>query len=471
MKKVFFLAALLSANVMVFAAPTSSAPVPSVPANQVMSIFSDTYTPKAAWGFCESWGQTTQLETIKIEEDNILSYTNFNYVGWAAATPYNCLSMEKFHIDIWADEAGKIGVVPIYGGSGLPTDDNQRQIVDLVAGWNSFDFDLATDYAALNLASIFQFKFDQGTISSFAIDNAYFYTTQAPAEDNEAPKDFTAELVSASFFSVKIKASATDNSGSVNYKVISGELVLAGASNKSGEEVIITVASLDPGVEYNFSVVAQDDSGNAAEPIAVVANTVAVPDAAPAPELAAENVVSLYSDAYQTAAPYETLNQSWWQGPVLTEGYLGAEDNVLFYSDFAEGSAFGWAFIENVDASGFPKLHLDIYPSEAVSFTLWPVIDPEADYKLNTAELEANKWNAVELDYTGKTLSPFKQFGWVINKTIDGFFVDNVYFYKETGEGIEDVNATVKAVKTVEDGKLIIIKNGVHFTVTGQIIR
>lgn len=471
MKKIFLSLALLSASVMSYAAPTAAAPTPTVPAGQVMAVYSDAYTPKSTWGYCEGWGQTTTLEQIKIGEDNVLSYSNFNYLGWAAGTPYNCLTMEKLHLDIWADAAGKIGIVPIYGGAGLTTDDTHRKIVDLEAGkWNSFDLDLATDFAGLNLSSIFQFKYDEGTVSTFAIDNVYFYRTQA-MEDDEKPTEFAAAKVSEAFFSVTIAVSAKDNSGSVEYAIMNGESKVGVGAGASGDTVTITVVDLEPNKEYSFSAIAKDGNGNAAEPIAVAAKTLALPAAAVAPTLAAENVVSLFSDVYEKAATYETLNQSWWAGPSMATVEIATGDTALYYFGFSGGSAFGWAFNDSVDATGFQKLHMDIYPTATLTLEIWPVIQPEADYHKTIADLEANKWNEVELDFTDKNFAGFKQFGWITKNEVDGFFVDNVYFYKDAEEGIEDVEAGVKAVKVVENGQLFIIKNGVKYNALGAEVK
>ena len=217
MKKLFFLGALLSASVASFALPNAAAPVPGWPAAQVMAVYSDSYDVSPNWGYLEGWGQTTTLTPSEIDGNHYLAYSNFNYLGWGCAASLNVMTMEKLHLDIWADEDGKIGIVPIYGGAGLTTDDNQRVIVDLVGGkWNSFDLDLAVDFPKLNLSSIFQFKFDNGTIAAFALDNVFFFRTTA-LSDTEAPTDFMAEIQSADFFSIAIKAKAKDNEGIVNY--------------------------------------------------------------------------------------------------------------------------------------------------------------------------------------------------------------------------------------------------------------
>lgn len=470
MKKIFFLGALLSASVASFALPTSSAPEPSVLDQRVMSVYSDAYAPKADWSFCESWGQTTAFEEKELDGDHYLSYTNFNYLGWQVqgTAYYNCLSMEKLHIDVWADEAGQVNFYPILGPD--PKDDTKSSTLNLEAGkWNSFDLTLASDYDGMDFSSIFQFKFGEGTISSFAVDNVYFYRT-TDVDDNEAPKDFTAELNEVGYFNVVVAVSATDNSGSVSYVVMSGEEQVASAGGASGAEKFITVSGLEPGKDYAFAVIAKDDAGNATDAITVTATTSEAPAAAPIPELEEANVKALFSDAYLSVVTFTDLAQNWWQAPSLIRANLVEGDEVLFYSSFEDGAAFGWAFSE-VNVAGYQKLHLNVYPLEEGVLELYPVIDPEDQFHKTTATLAANQWNEVVLDYTANTFAPMTQLGWVIKSGLKAFFVDNVYFFNEGEQGLQSVEAAMPVRKVMENGQLIILKNGVRYNAVGAAVR
>lgn len=469
MKKIFFLGALLSAGVASFALPTAPAPEPTVAAEQVMSVYSDKYTPEAAWGFCEGWGQTTALENKTINEDNYLSYTNFNYLGWQVqGNPYNALLMEKLHIDVWADEAGKVNFYPIHGPN--DKDDAKFATLTLEAGkWNSFDLDLATDFAGLSFTSIFQFKFGEGTISAFAVDNVYFYRATA-MNDEEAPKDLTAEVVAADFLSISIKASATDNSGAVTYEVKAGDEVLASIGNTSGTESTILVEGLEPGTDYTFAVYAKDNAGNASAPVSLNASTMALPEAAPAPTLPATSVKALFSDAYEMITTFDTHCQNWWQAPAINIANFSDSDEAMYYYNFADGAAFGWVF-NQVDVAGYQKLHISVYPLEAGVLTIYPVIAPEDDFKKATATLVANKWNEVVLDYTDKTFAPFAQLGWVITSGLKAFLVDNVYFFNGADQALRTAETAMPVRKVMEDGQLIILKNGVRYNAVGAAVR
>ena len=157
-------------------APLVAAPVPMHKAENVIAVYSDAYLVAEVWDYHAPWGDATIVEPTTLEGDNMFKITNLNYLGWACSGALNVSQMEKLHIDIWADEDGQMGIVPIYGGAGLATDDSHRKIVALVGQtWNSFDLELATDFPGLNLTSIFQFKFDQSQGNIYFLDNVYFF--------------------------------------------------------------------------------------------------------------------------------------------------------------------------------------------------------------------------------------------------------------------------------------------------------
>lgn len=161
--------------------PTTAPAAPTADAATVLSVYSDTYTAAATFGFCEGWGQSTSLEELTLDGNHVLYYKKFNYLGWATSTPIDASTCTGLHMDIWAPKTADLRVVPIFGGEGLQTDDSKGKTVSLKEGWNSVDFTLATDFAGLDLTSIFQFKFDNGTAEQFAIDNVYFSGYTAPA--------------------------------------------------------------------------------------------------------------------------------------------------------------------------------------------------------------------------------------------------------------------------------------------------
>jgi len=80
------------------------APVPTRPASQVISIFSDAYTnvPVNYYnGYWQPW-QTTVSNDFAVQGDNVLKYEIFNFVGIEFSSPtVNATTMTHFHMNVF----------------------------------------------------------------------------------------------------------------------------------------------------------------------------------------------------------------------------------------------------------------------------------------------------------------------------------------------------------------------------------
>ena len=166
--------------------PHEAAPTPTRDAEDVVSFYSNAYTPAIdLWGK-NQWGGVNFLEN-NIAGDNYLHYAgNITNLGWeynvnAGYTDgehigVNCSEMEYMHIDIWGYAAGTIRVIPIYGGTGLTHNEGYYTDVEILAGqWNSVDIALADfEGNAHDFSSIYQFKYTNCN-NTIAIDNVYFW--------------------------------------------------------------------------------------------------------------------------------------------------------------------------------------------------------------------------------------------------------------------------------------------------------
>jgi hypothetical protein len=78
------------------------APVPTLAQNNVISIFSDKYTNVPVNYYNGYWApyQTTKGEQTTIDGQNVLNYTEFNFVGTQLTTPLDISEMTHFSIDI-----------------------------------------------------------------------------------------------------------------------------------------------------------------------------------------------------------------------------------------------------------------------------------------------------------------------------------------------------------------------------------
>ena len=459
MKKVFFLVALMCANVLVFADPTAAPTAPTWPANQVKAVYSATYGADCNFG---EWGSGTAYTQETYGKKFVT--TDLGYFGLEFASGMNCSSMQKLHLDVWIAAAASIRVVPIHGGPEVGVTKN------LTGGqWNSIEIALSEFEGVSNWANVIQIKIDNAKNLTFWLNNVYFYTTVAPAADTEAPTAFTATLESASYFSVNVKVKATDASGAVKYEVLNGTEVVADGAGASGAEAIVTVKGLTPNTNYNLSVVAKDESGNAASPIAVSAKTLAAPAPADAPTYAQKNVLSLFSNVYTDKA---FGLQDWWSMPSVTEGFLAASNKALCIESTSAtpaGACFGFAFAAT-DITAYDALEMDVYAvAEGAAIKIQVIGVGEAATVYN---LVAGQWNHIVLDIKGNTKNNCEQIGFYDCQLMAGsIFVQNVLFVDTDATAVDNVAASTKAVKVVEDGQLIIIKNGVRYNVAGQEIK
>ena len=277
-----------------------------------------------------------------------------------------------------------------------------------------------------NWTDVSQIKIDNAANLTFWLNNVYFYTTQAPAADTEAPTDVTASLVSASYFSAKLTATATDNSDAVIFAVMDGEKELATAPAVSGVAKEIVVNGLLPNTAYNFSVVAKDEAGNAAAPVAVAAKTLEAPAPAPAPTYAADKVLGIQTDAY-TDTIYKI--QDWWAMPAVTLGSLTATSKALCLEPNTTGSScFGLAFGKQ-DITGYDALEMDVYAT--VAGVLTPSVVGVTPDPVPTYNLVAGQWNHIVLNIKGNTKTDCEQIGFYdCDKLAGTCFIQNVLFVK-----------------------------------------
>jgi len=165
------------------------APTPTRDPNTVISIFSDHYTnvPVDFYnGFWEPFQTTTSADFIA-SGDNILGYSNFNFVGTQFANPtIDATNMNFLHVDIYIPDGLPslfdflISVVD-FGPDGVDggTDDTRQQIFisasDVQADtWVSLDLPITLANRD-HLGLIIYENINSATLTDFYLDNVYFY--------------------------------------------------------------------------------------------------------------------------------------------------------------------------------------------------------------------------------------------------------------------------------------------------------
>ena len=451
--------------------PATAAPVPAWPAAQVKSLYSDTYefAPASLNSYNEGWWDNPTLTEETVGEDHFLHYNLYrNGMIGVQFAETSVATMEKIHIDVYASAAGSITFRPITGGAEV------KKTLNLEAEkWNSFDIDMA-DFGAQNWTNLFQYAIEGyqagGLVGEhICVDNVYFYRTTALVDD-EKPTDVTAAKVSEDIFSVVLAVSAKDNSGAYMVEVVANDHVYATAGGASGATVNVTVPGLLPNTEYNFSVIAKDDAGNAADPVAVSAKTLAAPAPAPTPDFTGKQAVPVFCDALD-GGPGINIG-GWGQSTQVTAGELAEGDHVFYFTNF---NYLGWELTPAVNATNMEYLHVDVYAQEMTSVSVTP-ISPGKE-KVIAKALTPGQWNALDIalsEYESAGIDWSNIFQFKFDKPVGGnsLFVDNVYFYKvDSGTAVDAINAAAPATKFIENGSLFILRDGVVYTIQGAVVR
>jgi hypothetical protein len=169
------------------AGPFNAAPTPPArnPSN-VVSIFSDAYQNVQVDNFNGFFQfQTTQGGAINIGGENILSYTQLNFVSinMFESPDVNASAMTHLHLDVNVREALRPGAflrVVMINNNGPNETSGSVNLVNykpLVRdNWVSYDIPIS-DFAGLGVPNDVDLIFfvSDGTISNIYVDNVYFY--------------------------------------------------------------------------------------------------------------------------------------------------------------------------------------------------------------------------------------------------------------------------------------------------------
>ncbi|MFM8281175.1 MAG: glycosyl hydrolase family 16 [Bacteroidota bacterium] len=168
--------------------PSSPAPTPIVPKEDVISLYSNAYTnvPIDTWNTYWQYS-TTQSSFIKINNDDVIRYFNLNFVGVEFSTnQINASSMTHFHVDIWTPDETALpnnvkvklidfGANAVYGGG----DDVAHEIsitspTLLSKQWVSLDIPLSAFTGLTTTSHLAQLVFS-GSVTNLFVDNVYLY--------------------------------------------------------------------------------------------------------------------------------------------------------------------------------------------------------------------------------------------------------------------------------------------------------
>jgi hypothetical protein len=166
------------------------APRPTLNPANVISIFSDAYSnvPVNYYnGYWQPW-QTTQSNDFTVLGDNILSYTNFNFVGIEFSNPtVNATSMTHIHLDVFFPGPIAPGrqlrvLVVDFGANGtFGGGDDTRHSTTFTAptlvsqNWVSIEIPFSAMPGLASRSNLAQIILEGGDNSILYVDNIYFH--------------------------------------------------------------------------------------------------------------------------------------------------------------------------------------------------------------------------------------------------------------------------------------------------------
>ncbi|MCL8007550.1 PKD domain-containing protein [Gelidibacter japonicus] len=185
--------------------PESAAPTPTLPADDVISVYSDDYTSVGISELNPNWSQTTVLTEVVIDGNNTWKYELLNYTGIVTSydNPTDVSAMTHVHFDYWTPDATSLGLKLVNTGSGYgdgdPLKEDIKYVPTVVTGsWVSVALPLSeftTDRSAIT-----QLLFESSGATVY-IDNLYFYIDSSASSEPEAAAP-TPTLAAANVISI-----------------------------------------------------------------------------------------------------------------------------------------------------------------------------------------------------------------------------------------------------------------------------
>lgn len=171
----------------------SSAPLPTVPPENVISLFSNAYTNVPVDTWATGWLYSTAVLTeIQINGDDIKLYTNLNFNGIEfASQPIDATQMTRFHMDIWTPDATtfpaafKVLLVDFGADGAFGGNDDVSHELSFTANtipklvskqWVQLDVPLS-NFSGLTTKKHLAQLVISGDPNTVFVDNVYFYRT------------------------------------------------------------------------------------------------------------------------------------------------------------------------------------------------------------------------------------------------------------------------------------------------------
>ncbi len=413
-------------------APEVAAPVPTEAPEDVISIYSDSYTNLEGTNFAAPWGQSTVVTFDEVEGNGYMYYSMFNYQGTQLLGAHNLSSMTHVHIDMWTPDATVVQFTPISASTG-------EHLVSLtpinLEAWNSYDIPLSS-FTGVAMTDIHQLKFDgQAGVSpsNVYLDNIYFYAgdisgTDATLSDLKVDGT-TVDGFASNVYSYDVElpeGTTTVPTVTATTNDVNASHVVNAASALPGTTTVVVTAE-DGTTSLTYSVNFTVENNNPTEPS----------EAAPTPTHLHENVTSVFSNVYGDMAG-ANFNPAW--GQTTTVGFvLVGGDVTLQYANFNyQGTEF-----PSINLSAMEYIHFDLWTPDATVIEFSPISETTGEHLVAIDPLVQGTWNSIDMpltDFTGVSMADINQLKFNGQNGVfpSSVWIDNIFFWKSPAGDDED---------------------------------
>ena len=258
-------------------------------------------------------------------------------------------------------------------------------------------------------------------------------------EDTEAPVMVSATLVSNTYNSAVIAVEATDNKGVVSYNVVDE----ANAFNKNLTAVSgkITIDGLNDNTDYNLSIYAVDEMNNVSTtPIVVSFKTEMV-------------IFCDFATGHLGDANFGDANGR----ILLTLKKMTANKVQVIVKPNTENGAKRMLDYLYVEPTG----------AKAPTYTAGADIKEGDGVASLSVEVEYEALPAT-MNFTLKWSHPAWDGSWVLD--VKGVTAEKLCTESEKPTAIDEIGQTISITKTIENGQIVIIRDGVKYNVVGSVI-
>ena len=335
--------------------------------------------------------------------------------------------MEYVHLDYYTDDATALDFFLI---SQNPTVENPYSIAIVTGSWQSIDIPLSV-YTA-NLDRVFQFKtVGNGTVY---LDNLYFWKATSAQSTDISLSALTVDGNSIAGFE------ATSTSYSVELPAGTTTVpTVAATTTDTNASAVVTAATSIPGTT-TIAVTAQD--GVTTSTISIAFSVASTPptgsSAAPTPNKAPADVISVYSDAYTNINA--DLNPNWGQQTQTTEVQIDGNNTLEYANLNYQGMQYAVS-----DVSAMEYVHLDYKTADATALDFYLISQNPTVENPYSIAIVTGGWQSIDIPLSVYTanLDRVFQFKTVGNGTV---YLDNLYFWKATSAAGTDTSLSALTV-------------------------